>query len=410
MSKFDTSTLQNATKNDVINAIIKAVYENPKPLKLTSAERKKIEKLYKTHYESCNTFNDFRKKDTFIRDIFDDTGRTKSSKCVRSVRNYIEGQIASHKALQPGILAECIFVDGLASSLGCNKLYDANYPSKNIPSWVLAKVNMLHLNADGTSSVRWYYYDDKDQQKLIFQYGNPEDRDASVVIFVNEIILEIKDMPAVYSDKDLYYDEAGKLLVTPEIHNEYPIYEHMIRDFNAKTSVFNELGHNWPLDPKTCLPMLFGHQRMDFDLLLTSSNDELVVIKALDLISTVGGKPLIDVRNSEIRMTGKNSAKVFTPNAMRQIFKNMGIHEQYGLWVADKNSIIGPVMGRGMSKVTRIKLTPSFYVKYEDVTETSTHYLFEIDKVRQSKCGIAVHLNITAKADEIYNALYRGRI
>lgn len=408
MVKFDSSLFQNATKNDVINAIIKEVYENPHPLKLTSKERKKIEKLYKIHYNNCKSFNDFRKKDPFIRDIFDDTSKKRSGKYIQSVRNYIEWQIEHNKALQPGILAECIFVEALASSLGCTAFYDANYPSSNIPAWILAKIDMLHLNCNDASSVRWYYYNKKDKEKLILQYGNPEDRDASIVIFVNEIILEIKDMPAVYADKDLYYDECGKLLVTPEIHNEYPVYEQMINDFNAKTSVFNELGGNWPLNLNGYLPMLLGHRHIDFDLLLTSKNDELVVLKALDLISFVNGEPVISVKGSEIRMIGKNSAKVFTPNAMNQIFAANGIHQQYGCWIADKTSVDGPVKGRGMSRITRIKLTPCFYLEYKDVTETDTHYLFDINKVRQSKCGISVHLNIAATASEIYDGLYRG--
>lgn len=402
MAKFSSSALQSASKNDCVNAVVKAVYGSNIGLTLSQKDRKTIEAKYKASYEHCRNLASFVRGDRFLQQALDK---------VPSISNYIDDQIRQHKALQPGILAECDFVHTLARILGCTEFRDASDSAKSVPAFVLNKLPVVRINKDECVAARFFYYDKKDPEKVLIQYGNPEGKDASVVFYVHEVVLEIKDMPAVYKDKDLYYDEAGFLIADDDILKNYPVYASLIDEFNNRTCVWNELGHNYPLDPKSVRGLLFNGKGSEFDLLLTAKDDRLVVIRRQDLGADIGGKSVVSTDHSEIRMTGKNGAKVFTPLSLKSELRAIGAYEHCGVWFVPENAgIMGLAKGRGKNEITRLKLTPSFYLKYKDVRHMNGHYNFDLADVKQSKCGISIHLDIAFPSDLIYEHLYKGRV
>lgn len=404
MGKFNMAGLSSLGKDVCIDAIIKSVYEGNRKLPLTTRERKRVESLYKKSYKRCRTLSDLVRNNLFLQDVVNR---------VPSIRNYLAGQIEAQRALQPGYLSECCFVYSLSRILGCTGFYDVKDPCNMAPASILKRWNMVRLKYDSHCAARYFYYDKNNPDKMVVQYGNPENKDASVILFMHEIVLEIKDVPAVHKTVDLYYDDNGKLILTDMIRSTYPAYEKCINDFNAMTSVYDFIGHNFKIDMSTSNVSSFTNQYigfLDFDLLLTSKNDELVVLKVSDLGAEIDGKRVVVTKDSEIRITGRNGGSVFQPDKLDEVLANIGAHEHCGRIFVSKKNIIGPVRGRGKSEVTRVKLVPIFWLKAEDAQDDAEYYSFKKKDVIQARCCISMHIDIAFSAQAIYENLYKGRI
>lgn len=400
----------NVTKKEAINQLIAKVYSSRRRNVLTKSEIVAVETYYKNNYSGRNNITELVSNN---EDIYNLIKKMKSGKAE------IEHQLAAQKGLQRGIIAECVFAQSLANILGFNKFVDLeSTPIANIPREIKKFFDQVQDKAQTGCAARYAYYKAGDFQNVLFQYGNPVAAgDATVFLGGNEIIIEIKDVPALLMDTDLLYDEDGKLIVTEAIRNSFPEYTIPIETFNNSTSIFEHFGHNYSIFEDASQNDIIGFLQRNIgsacrDVLMTSTNDELVVIKVEDLVKKMpDGTLLLSTQGSEIRTTGKNHKKVFTPEYSRRRLTEVGvlIDDNQRCKVSKHNtSIIGFTQGRGRSDRTRLKLTHCFFVKNNPsiLTEDADYYYFDFDNVLQSKSGIAIHISLSKSKDQIRDELY----
>lgn len=270
-------------------------------------------------------------------------------------------------------------------------------------------------------SARYIYYNKNDYNTLVIQYGNPKAGDAAAIVYDHEVIIEIKDMPALLLDKDVTYDEDGKIITPPDVKSEHPEYEKFINTFNSRTTIMDCFGSNYKLinadtDKDEIKNLLNKHfDTSDIDLIITSTpKDELIAIKPSDICFIFeDGEPLIKTDGSEIRPVGKNNlASPFTPQYLEQVLieKDIKFDEDTGLCrVYNSNDkVLGGVHGRGCTHndSTRFKISHAFFVKTKDVTMCDNYIEFPKKKIRQCKSGISIHIEINKTKNEIKDALY----
>ena len=396
-------------RDGAIKTLITKVYDYKNKNVLSKKEIVKIEKYFKDNYQKYNSLASFCASDATIKGLIDK---------LKSGKSEIEKQILEQKALQRGIISECVFVQTLATILGLNKFYDLETGAvASIPKEVKANLDKVQDKAKTGCAARYVYYKCNDYDNILFQYGNPTAiGDATAILFSNDIIIEIKDMPALLMDKDLEYDENGHLIVTDEIRQDFPNYVAYIEAFNTTTTVFNEFGHNYPIlsnaDVSDRAKFILSYINSSFmDVLMTAADDKLVVIKKDDLTKPLSDNQLIlSTDGSEIRTTGKNKKKVFTPIYMRNTLLSLGVSiDSNDICSVDKNNsnVIGFIQGRGTTDVTRFKLTNCFFVENKGgkLKDCNDHWEFALSDVLQCKSGISVHVGLSKNKADIRKEL-----
>lgn len=393
-------------KEQAINFIIKKIYDYKEHLIVSKNDVKKVEDYYKNNSSRFNNINDFLDSDENIKNI---VGKLKSGK------QEIEKQLTKQKALQPGILAECVFMQTLAKILELKSFIDLE---EVIYSKVPVEISpYIKDSADTICSARYVYYNKKDNNTLIIQYGNPKAEDATAIIYTNKIIIEIKDMPALLMDTDLIYDEEGKFIIPPDMNSDYAKY---IEKFNKTTSVFEKFGTNYKLfdnnenDRRNLLKQFFNSSNIDLIITSVGSKGDLIGIKASDIDYVFpDGSPLIYTSGSEIRTTGKNARnEAFTPIYLEKVLSDKEVIVKEGNIChinKNNNKILGKVHGRGKEKnnITRLKINNAFFIRIKDITEFDEYYEFPKNKINQSKAGISLHIEIKKTKKEIKEYLYK---
>lgn len=385
---------------EAVNKLMSSVFNDNRKNVLTRREIKKIGNYYKNNYQSHNSIESFCDSSYPIKTLIN---KLMSGKCE------IEKQITQQKALQMGILNECVLIQTLANTLGINNFCDVE-TTNSIPSEVLQ--NIPKVQSKNGNTIRYAYYNDNDYDNVIFQCGNPVSiGDATIILEGKKIIIEIKDIAALLQDKDIEYDENGHLLVTEDIENNFSEYVTLIKDFNSRTNIFNEFGHNFPIlsMSDTITRQKFISSYIDtslMDVLMTSHKDKLILIKKNDLIKPLSdGDIILSTKGSEIRTTGKNSKKVFTPNYLRDTLNELGVTINNNVCYVDKSNlnVIGFVKGRGTTNQTRFKLTNCFFVRNNTDTliDCNDHWEFSLNNILQSKSGISIHISLNRNKAEI---------
>lgn len=220
---------KNMTKEEAFDILIKKVYKYNKKTVIRKDTLKEIESRYKKQFSKTHNVEEFERNNSFIKNTLNKTPAGKAE---------IDKQLRNEKALQPGVLSECVLLQTLSEILGCNRFLDCERVS--ISEMPLNLIDYIKPKAKTVCAARYIYYDD-DCNNVIVQYGDPTKRDASVFIKKTEIVIELKEMPALMMDTDLLYDEYGKLINTEALTKREICYPY-IKKFNDSTSIFDILG------------------------------------------------------------------------------------------------------------------------------------------------------------------------
>ena len=144
-------------KNEAINLLINKVYENNSNLVLSEDDIRKLNKFFK---ESIQFDEDFDKY--FLEHQEELSGITK----LKSGKYEMEKQYKNNKALQPGILSECNYIETLAKIFKLNKCLDFDRtPINKVP---LECRKYLEPGYQSFSAARYLYYSSKQPNIFIF--------------------------------------------------------------------------------------------------------------------------------------------------------------------------------------------------------------------------------------------------
>lgn len=385
-------------KQEAINELINTIYNNNSDLILTESDIKRLNKFFK----EVNQFNE--QFDAFLEENFE---KTKGISKLKSGKYEMEKQYNQNRALQPGILSECNYVETLAKIFGLNKCLDFDRtPMNQVP---IECRNYLNSGYQTFSAARYLYYSSKNQNIFIFQYGNPANGDAEIIINGNKVRIEFKERNAKAGEYDItgLYDDEGKLIISDDFRKNTPEYIPFIEKFNKETNIIEQIGHNYnDFDDETkVLSVIEYFTRHDIDAIVSStSNNELVILTPECIkIELPDGKKIITTENSEIRTSGRNHKKIFTKKLFMNVLDRMKAvnvgDDKYE--VSLNNELVEIVNGRGKSTPSRIKFNKVFFVDINNAHIKDGKIIFSINDVEQLKPSISMHIKVNATKDEL---------
>lgn len=388
------------SKENTIQEFLDTVYQNDSSLILDEESIKRINAFFKEYQEEEKKFDDFL---SALGVEFQDITKLQSG--VMEIKKQYERNMA----LQPGVLSECNYVETLARLFRLNKCLDLNNVTFNQVPIEAAKY--LIPSAETISGGRYLYYNTK-KDIFLFQYGNPETGDAVMVIDGDKIKLEFKERTAKTGEYDItgLYGEDGKLIISNDFANKNPEYVPFIEQFNEETNVIEQIGHNFnTFDEETKIASIQEYFiKNEIDVLISSTKENELIALTPDIITLEleDGASIISTQNSEIRTSGRNYTKIFTPELFRQTLQKIGAKEidNETVLVNINTPFVEKVTGRGLNQITRIKFNKIFFIKIENITwQDENNIIFKINDVCQLKPTISMHLTILASKEQLKN-------
>jgi hypothetical protein len=94
----------------------------------------------------------------------------------------------------------------------------------------------------------------------------------------------------------------------------------------------------------------------------------------------------------EIRPSGRNHAKVWTPKRLLTVLNGKGALISNSKIVIAASEL-KPANARGSSEVSRLKIDPAFFVYLKDVKKIGENFSFDINNVRQLIPSITAKMN-----------------
>ena len=388
------------SKENTIQEFLDTVYQNDSSLILDEESIKRINAFFKEYQEEEKKFDDFL---SLLGVEFQDITKLQSG--VMEIKKQYERNMA----LQPGVLSECNYVETLARLFKLNKCLDLNNVTFNQVPIEAAKY--LIPSAETISGGRYLYYNTK-KDIFLFQYGNPESGDAVMVIDGDKIKLEFKERTAKTGEYDItgLYGEDGKLIISDDFANKNPEYVPFIEQFNEETNVIEQIGHNFnTFDEDTKIASIQEYFiKNEIDVLISSTKENELIALTPDSITLEleDGTSIISTQNSEIRTSGRNYTKIFTPELFRQTLQKIGAKEidDETVLVNINTPFVEKVNGRGLNQITRIKFNKIFFIKIENITwQDENNIIFKINDVCQLKPTVSMHLTILASKEQLKN-------
>ena len=147
-------------KKEALDELIKTIYGSNSDLILSEEEIKRLNTFFKEAKQFDEEFNKY-----FDKHANDLEGISK----LKSGKYEMEKQYNQNKALQPGILSECNYIETLAKILKLNKCLDFDItPMNKVP---IECRSFLNSGYQTFSAARYLYYNPKQPNVFIFQYG-----------------------------------------------------------------------------------------------------------------------------------------------------------------------------------------------------------------------------------------------
>lgn len=279
---------------------------------------------------------------------------------------------------------------------------DCYHSGKNLQSGYLTEINIcatiakkmnLFYDKDINEINLRHQYSNTDKSVILKQFGGCNMSDIQLISRGQITTIEVKEPKSLVGDYDLKITEEGKLFPAIKKGRIFPEEAQQILDsFNAEDSIFNHLGHNVSLD-ETKVEILMGiahkylkEKNIDFIASYAKKTNELIYFPVSDF------KKYVNFKGSEIRTTGKNAIKIYTPVAFERALKDSGCIINGKTVAIPKTVILSKA--RGSEEISRIKINPLFYFKIEDTTEDENFYYVNLSKAKQNKQGLGIHLNL----------------
>lgn len=385
-------------REEAISFFLDTIYINDSNLVLTDEEIKRIENFYKENHKTNEEYEEY------LKNNYEVIG------CIEKIRSgnfELEKQYNNGKSLQRSILSECNYIETLAKIFKLNKCIDFDRsPLNSIP---VECRRFLNSGQQTYSAARYLFYSTKNPDIFIFQYGNPAEGDAEIIINNNKIKLEFKKMEAKAGESDLYYDENGKLILTDGFEEKTPELIKFVEQFNNETDLISEIGHNYRdkfdeqelIDAALCY---FSRKNIDIYVSATKENELIALEPDILNVHLNDGSRIISTRGSEIRTTGRNGKKLVLDGLFNKI-----MNEFKAEYLSDEiikvkmNPDIEIKNSSGSSEPGRVKFNKFFYVKFEKAKIEDDYVIFNRKDVNQLNPTISVHITLDASKKDIIN-------
>ena len=374
-------------------------------MKLTSMQKNVLERFYTAKDTKISL--DKAQRD-LVWNHFVERREIENSKKLSENHPALYGEIAralsKGKNLQPAVFSECIYSQELARIFNLKEFKD--YLDVGRQKIEFPEVDSSIL---GSLTIR-YSYKNPTNADILLQAGGANGVDCAFYSKVENALalIELKEPYARTSDPNLpKYGEDGFIVSSDKFERKYPqlvpmLEEHIAKNLNA----FEHLGSNVnSFKPenieKAVSENYSGTKFADF---ICTEDDEgyLVMIPSSD----VSRWALLE---GEIRPSGRNKAKVWTPIRLQTVLRARGADIKSSN-VTMSLSSFKTSNKRGGSQVSRYKIDPSFFVYKKDVEIKGEFVHFDLSSVNQLIPSITAKMNFKGLKMAEVKSYYLGLI
>lgn len=386
-------------KKEAIKFFLKTIYLNDTKLVLSNVDIDRIEDFYKHNHKDKEEYEEYLQKN------YETIG------CIEKLRSgnfELEKQYNNGKSLQRSVLSECNYIETLARVFKLNKCLDFDRtPLNKIP---LECREFLNSGKQTYSAARYLFYSTKEPNIFIFQYGNPAEGDAEIIIDGNKIKLEFKELGAKAGEYDLYYDEYGKLIMPDGFEINNPELVKFVEQFNKETNLIDMIGHNYTnkFNEKDRIDAAISYfTKHNIDIYISATKDnELIALEPETLkVELEDGTRILSTDGSEIRTTGRNPKKLFLNDLFEKVMKDLDAEFLKDDNIKVKKDLIEISTSSGSDEPGRIKFNKFFFVRYEKATFEDNFVVFNKNDVFQVNPTLSIHLVLKADKEQILEYL-----
>ncbi len=356
------------------------------PLILTDLQKKLMRYFYETpelkiilnKAERKNIWDDFVKN----RDI---TNISHLEREIPALYFEMEKAIVQEQNIQPAVFSECVYAQALAAKFNLSKF------ESYLEHMSIDLANKEQDSEKVTKMSVRYSYANPSGNQILYQAGGAGAVDCA---FKTELhpdlaMIELKEPYARTSEPDLpKYTENGFIVSSPEFEEEYPQFKKMLEEqLGQKLNVFDHIGNNVNNFTTESLEKAVTENyagKKYAHVICTEDKDGNLVMLPSNHVA------LWAKLEGEIRPSGRNSYKVWTPVHLRKVLINLGATIQLDR-VTLPVSVLKTSKARGNSNISRYKIDPFFFIRKRDVTIKGDYALFDLEVIRQ------LNPSITAK-------------
>ena len=356
------------------------------PLVLTDLQKK----LMGYFYETPDLAIVLNKADR--RKIWDDFVKNRDIKNISHLEKEVpalyfemEKALAQNQNIQPAVFSECVYAQALAEKFNLSK-FEHYLEHVRID---LAKNQLVSSNLPKLT-VR-YSYSNPNGTEVLYQAGGAGAVDCAFKAKFDENfgMIELKEPYARTSEPDLpKYSEDGLIVSSPEFDETYPQFREMLYEqINQGLNVFDHIGNNVSQFSTESLEKAvtenYSGKKYAHVICTEDKEGKLVMLPSNHVA-------LWAKLEGEIRPSGRNSYRVWTPEHLKKILMNLGAKNENGIITISK-SALKTSKARGNSNISRYKIDPFFFVRKKEVTIKGDMAQFSLSEVRQ------LNPSITAK-------------
>ena len=286
----------------------------------------------------------------------------------------------SGKNIQAAVFSECVYAQTFANMLCLNKFYNCADFDNVIPNKILQLLKSYYL-------VPRYVYANDSKSRMLIQAGGCGGIDSALVTIIdlNIFTIEFKEPGAKTSEPDLpKYGEDGLLKITADFNKRYPQFIEMLAE-HIGLNFFEVMGnniHDFSVDSVN-IAVTNNYSKKYADVICTEDVNGYLVMIPVNQVS-IWAKI-----EGEIRPSGRNHYKVWTPNALIKFLKSYDSSFSGDLVKVNKNKLDVRTERGGNGKISGYKITPLFFIYVDDCEDDGTFIKFNISKVRQLNPTIA---------------------
>jgi hypothetical protein len=315
-----------------------------------------------------------------------------------ALEHQIQKSYESGKNIQSAVFSECVYAQTLANMLKLCLFVNCIEEPDFIPPEVVNLIKSYYL-------VPRYVYSTKDKRRMLIQAGSCAGTDSALITVIDLVIytIEFKEPGARTSDPNLpKYGEDGKIRITNEFLKDYPQFEAMLNE-KKDLNFFDNTVHNIDDFSKESISIAIStnYAKKYADVICTEDINGYFVMMPTNQV-----KLWADLEG-EIRPSGRNHCKVWTPNALQRLmmqYKPIIAGETVRL---EKDKLKVRKARGGNGKISGYRITRYFFIYTKDCKDDGKYISFNLKKVRQQIPSIAGKMFFKSLKYEEVKAYYQ---
>ena len=323
---------------------------------------------------------------------------------VPAIYEEMKKSIKGQNNVQPAVFSECVYAQALADKFDLS-IFN-NHIDEEISDFEL-EVKEMFKNLE--INVR-YSYTHPNQTISLVQAGGAAGVDCALIRKSENQVgwIELKEPYARTSEPDLpKYGEDGYLVHSPAFEKKYPQFKSMYEEqLRKRLNVFEHIGNNihdfTPESLEIAVNENYTGAKLAHVICTEDEFGNLVMIPANEVTkwATLEG---------EIRPSGRNHYKVWTPEQLKKSIQNIGGEVNRNIATVPADSLKS-AKERGGEKLSRFKINALFFVRPTDVEVQQDEAIFDLNKVRQLNPSITAKMKFEKLDIEQIKSYYLGAL